>query len=66
MKMLTGDALPVAQEIAKEVGLGPNIANLTKYRRKKESDDQKHGSSVSEDELILCLLTSVLCIVPKY
>jgi magnesium-transporting ATPase (P-type) len=64
--MLTGDALPVAQEIAQEVGLGSNIVNLTKYRQKKQSVDQKHSSSVSYHNLILCLLTPLLCIVPQY
>jgi H+-transporting ATPase len=61
VKMLTGDALPVAREIAKEVGLGPNIVTLADYHKKKEevlkkraaeraqSGNKKHTSKDDED-----------------
>jgi H+-transporting ATPase len=38
VKMLTGDALPIAKEIAKEVGLGENIMKASQLEQIKKDD----------------------------
>jgi H+-transporting ATPase len=42
VKMLTGDALPIAREIAKQVGVGEDIASATLLRNVK-SEDESHS-----------------------
>lgn len=37
VKMLTGDALPIARESARQVGLGSNVANVQKLKRISDS-----------------------------
>ncbi len=42
-KILTGDALPIAREIAGEVGLGNNVVNASDLRAVLEKEQQKAG-----------------------
>ncbi len=47
VKMLTGDALPIAQEIAKQVGLGNVVAAAAQV--KQASPDNGNGGKVAEN-----------------
>ncbi|BCU70948.1 plasma-membrane proton-efflux P-type ATPase [Stygiolobus caldivivus] len=41
--MLTGDAQPIAQEIAKEVGIGPNVVKVNEFKENPKIIDQIDG-----------------------
>ncbi len=41
VKMLTGDAVPVAQEMLKQVGLGPNIVRASELKKLVEEGPEK-------------------------
>lgn len=43
VKMLTGDALPIAKEIAKNVGLGENVINASELKTRIQEDPIKAG-----------------------
>jgi H+-transporting ATPase len=47
MKMLTGDALPIAQEVAKELGLGTTIVKISDL---KDSPEDKVSKLVEESD----------------
>ena len=39
VKMLTGDALPIAKEVAEQVGLGRNIESMARFKQAAEKDN---------------------------
>jgi H+-transporting ATPase len=39
--MLTGDALPIAKEIAKQVGLGESVITVSELRNELKTDKEK-------------------------
>jgi H+-transporting ATPase len=41
VKMLTGDALPIAKEIAKQVGLGESVITVSELRNELKTDKEK-------------------------
>lgn len=41
--MLTGDAQPIAREIAKEVGIGENVVKVSEFKENPEIVDKVNG-----------------------
>lgn len=50
VKMLTGDALPIAQETGRQVGLGEKIINVSEYREKLKEDPEKAAIIAEESD----------------
>ncbi|MGO0123215.1 plasma-membrane proton-efflux P-type ATPase [Desulfothermobacter acidiphilus] len=50
IKMLTGDAQPIAREIARQVGLGDNIVNAAELREKWESHPEEAAAMAEESD----------------
>jgi len=49
-KMLTGDALPIARQIACEVKLGDNIAGMGELKKMEKGDPEKAEEIVEESD----------------
>ena len=50
IKMLTGDSLPIAREIAKEIGLGNNIARMTNLKEVIGFDETRAAEVVEKSD----------------
>ena len=50
VKMLTGDALPIAKEIAREVGIGDNIVKASELKALTNSDQAKAAELVEKSD----------------
>ena len=48
VKMLTGDALPIAKEVAEQVGLGKNIESMAELKKAAEKDNGLRISEASD------------------
>lgn len=48
--MLTGDALPIAREIAKDIGLGEHVIRISDIRKLSEQDAAKATELVEEND----------------
>ena len=52
VKMVTGDAVAIAREMARQLGMGANILDATGLRDTKHHDGTKHHETASEAEVI--------------
>ena len=50
VKMLTGDALPIAQDIAREVGLGENVNRLSELEEMGKKDSALASEAVEKSD----------------
>jgi H+-transporting ATPase len=50
VKMLTGDALPIAKEIAKDVGLGKNVVKVSDLKKLTEEDPREAAEVAEKSE----------------
>jgi H+-transporting ATPase len=50
-KMLTGDSLPIAKEIAKQIRLGEAITNMSSLNQLSKSDPEKASKLVEESDV---------------
>jgi len=48
VKMMTGDALPIAKEIAREIGLGNNVLRASELKELSRGDQSKAGEMAEE------------------
>ncbi|MEM3088766.1 MAG: plasma-membrane proton-efflux P-type ATPase [Candidatus Bathyarchaeia archaeon] len=50
VKMLTGDALPIAKEIAKDVGLGENVIRISDLKESVKEDSSKAAEMAEKSD----------------